>query len=157
MIHANDNYNRIQDPLGIIPKDMPVFLLQGKDKFAPKLLLLWAMWVRLEGGNPDNAREIEEHAQRMIEYQKDRGSILPDLPEKIRGKYSIRLDEKPDFTYQKYIGGIVASKDENINVSLTESCIIIDDTLRKHNLIVGESYEVDGVYSKKGLSITKIL
>ena len=32
MIHARDDYNRIQDPAGKIPADEPVFLLRAQDE-----------------------------------------------------------------------------------------------------------------------------
>ena len=38
MKHARDDYNRIQDPAGLIPADEPVFLLRGQDKLAIKAM-----------------------------------------------------------------------------------------------------------------------
>lgn len=80
MKHARPDYNRFQDPLGLVPEDEPVFLLRGQDKLAPELLHRWAGKLRLQGGNPEMARIVEEHAQAMIEWQKENGSKLPDLP-----------------------------------------------------------------------------
>lgn len=34
MKHARPDYDRIQDPAGIIPEDEPVFLLRGQDRYA---------------------------------------------------------------------------------------------------------------------------
>jgi len=34
MKHARPDYDRIQDPAGLIPKYEPVFLLRGQDKLA---------------------------------------------------------------------------------------------------------------------------
>ena len=42
MIHARDDYNRIQDPAGLIPADEPVFLLRGQDPAAPNTVDRWA-------------------------------------------------------------------------------------------------------------------
>ena len=79
MKHAREDYNRIQDPENKIPKDEPVFLLRGQDKFAPELLLRWASKLRLAGGNPSMAEMVEEHAQKMIEWQRTKCSKMPDL------------------------------------------------------------------------------
>jgi hypothetical protein len=46
MKHARDDYNRIQDPAGIIPADEPVFLLRGQDKFAAETLRYYAHLVK---------------------------------------------------------------------------------------------------------------
>jgi hypothetical protein len=79
MIFGRDDYNnRIIDKDNKIPQDEPVFFLRGKDKFAPELLLLWAMKLRLSGGDPILARNAEDHAQLMLEYQKINGTKTPD-------------------------------------------------------------------------------
>jgi len=64
MIHAREDYNRIQDPENKIPKNEPVFLLRGQDKFDPELLLRWASKLRLNGGDPIMAEMVENHAQK---------------------------------------------------------------------------------------------
>lgn len=79
MKHFRDDYNRIQDPLGLIPESEPVFLLRGQDKFAPALLLRWAAELRLQGGDPAMARIVEDGAQEMIEWQKNNAVKIPDL------------------------------------------------------------------------------
>jgi hypothetical protein len=58
----------------------PVFILRGKDKFAPELLLKWATMVRLNGGSPEVARLVENTAQDMIQWQKENGSAIIDTP-----------------------------------------------------------------------------
>lgn len=42
MRHAREDYNRFQDPAGIIPADEPVFLVRGQDLLAPATLRFWA-------------------------------------------------------------------------------------------------------------------
>lgn len=69
MKHARPDYNRIQDPSNKIPVNEPVFLLRGQDKFAPELLLRWAANLRLDGGDVDMAQMVENHAQKMIDWQ----------------------------------------------------------------------------------------
>jgi hypothetical protein len=80
MLHARPDYNRIQDPENKIPQDEPVFLLRGQDNMAPELLLRWAAKLRLQNGDPKMAQMVEEHAQKMIEWQKSIKSKRPDLP-----------------------------------------------------------------------------
>lgn len=79
MKHFRADYNRIQDPLNLIPEDEPVFLLRGQDILAPELLLRWAAKLRLMGGDPNMAKIVEDGAQEMIEWQKNHKNKLPDL------------------------------------------------------------------------------
>lgn len=79
MIHARKDYMHIQDSKNKIPKDEPVFLLRGQDILAPELLLRWAAKLRLNGGQPEMARLVEDHAQEMIKWQAKNGSKLPDM------------------------------------------------------------------------------
>ena len=81
MLHARKDYNKIQDPENKIPANEPVFLLRGQDKFAPELLLRWAAKLRLDGGQPEIAEIVENHAQKMIEWQKNKKVKLPDIPD----------------------------------------------------------------------------
>jgi hypothetical protein len=37
MRHARADYDRIQDPDGLIPQDEPVFLIRGQDRAAPAM------------------------------------------------------------------------------------------------------------------------
>ena len=79
MKHFREDYNRIQDPLGLIPENEPVFLLRAQDKLAPELLLRWAAKLRLAGGSPEMAAMVEAGAQEMIAWQANMTSKLPDL------------------------------------------------------------------------------
>lgn len=45
MKHARPDYDRIQDPVGLIPDDEPVFLLRGQDQFAAETLRYYAYLV----------------------------------------------------------------------------------------------------------------
>lgn len=74
-----DYDNRLIDKDNRIPEDEPVFLLRGQDKLAPKLLLMWAMELRLAGGDPAMAENAEAHAQRMINWQKNHKCKTPDM------------------------------------------------------------------------------
>lgn len=76
------DYNkRIVDTENKIPEDEPCFLLRGKDPLSPKLILMWAMELRLRGGSPELAKLAETAAQDMIQYQKDHPELTktPDF------------------------------------------------------------------------------
>jgi len=81
MKHARSDYNRFQDPKGLIPDDDPVFLLRGQDNMAPELLIRWASGLRLQGGDPHMAKIVEDHAQLMLDWQKNVKEKRPDLPQ----------------------------------------------------------------------------
>lgn len=73
-----DYDNRIIDTKNLIPEDEPVFLLRSTDSLAPRLLLQWAMELRLAGGDPDLAKNAEAHAQKMLDWQKIHKAKTPD-------------------------------------------------------------------------------
>lgn len=77
MIHARPDYNRIQDPAGLIPEDMPVFLLLGKDKYAAETVRFWASRVEAGGGDPEIVQMARDHADRMDALATHK---QPDLP-----------------------------------------------------------------------------
>lgn len=70
MLHARPDYNRIQDPAGIIPADEPVFLLRAQDKHAASFLRLYARTIRSEGGDAELADMADRHAARMDAWPK---------------------------------------------------------------------------------------
>jgi len=71
-----DYDERIIDRSGLIPDDEPVFFLRGRDKLAPKLLLMWASDFLLNGGSPLVAESAIRHANKMLEYQRVNGAKL---------------------------------------------------------------------------------
>lgn len=88
MKHAREDYNRIQDPAGLIPEDEPVFLLRGQDIFAPKIVMSWARELLLASKDiKDHDKRADllmmatmaiEHATEMIEWQHYQKSKIPD-------------------------------------------------------------------------------
>jgi len=80
MKHARKDYDRIQDPAGLIPEDEPVFLLRAKDKFAPKIVRMWAHEVMTETDDEELAQKIHAWADEMEAYQKVHGCKVPDTP-----------------------------------------------------------------------------
>lgn len=77
MRHAREDYNRFQDPEGLIPQDEPVFLLRGQDEFAPQTLLFYANNV--EQDNPEMARIVRNWAEEMLKWQDEVKVKSPDL------------------------------------------------------------------------------
>ena len=80
MIHAREDYNRIQDPAGKIPADEPVFLLRAQDKHAPEVVAFWASLVLREGNAPEMGSMAMHQARRMGDWQAEHGRKSPDLP-----------------------------------------------------------------------------
>lgn len=76
MKHARDDYNRIQDPAGLIPDDEPVFLLRAQDKLACEAVSYYAELCEAEQA-PDVAAKARAHANAMQAWPKKK---LPDLP-----------------------------------------------------------------------------
>ncbi len=79
MKHAREDYNRIQDPAGLIPEDEPVILLRGQDKLAPLVLRYYAMLCRRAKAD-DAADLIDAQVDLMLKWHKRK---IPDLPTKL--------------------------------------------------------------------------
>ena len=81
MKHAREDYNRIQDPAGLIGEDEPVFLLRAKDRTAPATLRYWAAQNRALPDHDGRAVALAEaHADAMEEWQSRNGSKTADVP-----------------------------------------------------------------------------
>ncbi len=79
MKHARDDYNRIQDPAGLIPEDEPVFLIRGQDISAVPTLLAWARSAEMVGASKEIVQMVRDHASDMILWQEQHGSKVADL------------------------------------------------------------------------------
>jgi hypothetical protein len=80
MKHARDDYNRIQDPDGLIPADEPVFLLRAQDKLAPTVVEIWAKMLRAIGGDFEMVEKAMAQARAMQSWQiHQRKRKTPDL------------------------------------------------------------------------------
>ena len=80
MRHARSDYDRIQDPAGLIPDDEPVFLLRGKDGAAPAAVRAWAHAAEAMGASRHMVAKALEHAAAMEQYQREHSSDVPDMP-----------------------------------------------------------------------------
>jgi hypothetical protein len=83
VIHARIDYDRIQDPAGLIPDDEPVFLLRGQDPAAAEVVRFYAEHAADLGADADMIRAVEAWADRMDDYAEAVGHGAPDVP---RGK-----------------------------------------------------------------------
>ena len=79
MIHARDDYNRIQDPAGKIADDEPVFLIRAKDKVSAAAVRAWAELHKAAGGDPMISQNAYDQADQMDEWQSEHGSKSADL------------------------------------------------------------------------------
>jgi len=76
MRHARVDYNRIQDPAGIIPEDEPVFLLRGQDKHAAETLRFYAALVADDEGSEEVIELTMDHADAIDAWPKNKA---PDI------------------------------------------------------------------------------
>jgi hypothetical protein len=84
MKHARKDYDRIQDPSGIIPDDEPVFLIRGQDVAGPDAVSAWADCAEACGADARIVERARRWANVMIQYQKslpiEQQAKLPDMP-----------------------------------------------------------------------------
>lgn len=80
MKHARKDYDRIQDPAGLIGEDEPVFLLRAKDHLAPAVIRFWATTAMLQGVDVKTVQMALGQARRMELWRLTHDSKLPDVP-----------------------------------------------------------------------------
>lgn len=76
MKHAREDYNRFQDPDGLIPEDEPVFILRGQDKIAWHIVKIYAFCAELAGASEDLVNRCYAHAKLMKAWPTKK---VPDL------------------------------------------------------------------------------
>lgn len=79
MLHAREDYNRIQDPENKIDADEPVFLLRAQDLSAPSTLRYWAELNISKGGDSALSDKARAHAKAMERWQAEHLSKPADL------------------------------------------------------------------------------
>ena len=77
MRHARPDYQRFQDPLGLVPEDEPVFLIRGQDISGAEAVYAWANINDRNGGDPSASHLAREHAARMAAWPKKKPADLP--------------------------------------------------------------------------------
>jgi hypothetical protein len=80
MKHARKDYDRIQDPAGLIEEDEPVFLLRAKDVNAPLAVMAWVKEGLRSGVDGVTLRLATDQAARMLQWAKTHGRKVPDVP-----------------------------------------------------------------------------
>ena len=80
MKHARDDYNRIQDPEGLIPKDEPVFLIRAQDVCAPETILAWIRLAEQNGASKDIIDAAKRQQIAMCDWQVEHTFKIPDMP-----------------------------------------------------------------------------
>ena len=81
MIHAREDYNRIQDPMHKIPKDEPVFLIRAQDKVSAAAVRAWGELNEVADGSRELTDAAYDHAFLMEEWQENNGCKPADLPD----------------------------------------------------------------------------
>lgn len=76
MKHARADYDRIQDPAGLIPADEPVFLLRGQDECAAAIVEAYADLAEKRGASPELVKACRDQVARMVAWPKHK---TPDL------------------------------------------------------------------------------
>jgi hypothetical protein len=79
MKHARADYDRLQDPAGLIPEDEPVFLVRGQDVAGPATCRAWADEAERLGAKPDIVARVRQHAEAMEDWQQTQAFKVPDL------------------------------------------------------------------------------
>lgn len=77
MIHAREDYNRIQDPAGKIPADEPVFLLRAQDQLACMAVAYYASLCD-QAQATEVAAKAWAHADLMAAWPTKK---TPDIPQ----------------------------------------------------------------------------
>jgi len=81
MRHARQDYNRIQDPHGLIPEDEPVMLFRGQDKFLPGVLNYYASAIEVDAtADPEVAKKVRAWIEVVECWQDEVTRKSPDLP-----------------------------------------------------------------------------
>lgn len=79
MKHARADYDRFQDPAGLIPDDEPVFLVRGQDLAAPATMRAWADLALAHGASTDIVQRVREFAGYTEAWQVANRAKVPDL------------------------------------------------------------------------------
>lgn len=80
MKHARPDYQRIQDPQGLIPDDEPVFLIRAQDQVSAQAVRAWANLHRLNGGADNLFTLAMQQADQMEAWPKKKAADM--LPKK---------------------------------------------------------------------------
>lgn len=77
MKHARPDYDRIQDPAGLIPEDEPVMLFRAQDKHFAKVLRFYLNLVAADHGDEKIITAINQHLKLSDAWPVKKS---PDMP-----------------------------------------------------------------------------
>lgn len=77
MKHARSDYNRIQDPAGLILDNEPVFLIRAKDAVSGDSVRAWADLHDRNGGDPAMSAAARAHAALMDAWPEKQKADAP--------------------------------------------------------------------------------
>lgn len=80
MRHARTDYDRIQDPAGLIPANEPVFLIRGQDPVGADAVRAWADLAEAAGTEPRVIDAVRAWAVAMDTYRHLRTHGPADVP-----------------------------------------------------------------------------
>ena len=85
MIHAREDYNRVQDPENKIPQDEPVFLLRAQDETAAHVVRFWAFLNQNSAQHNILNKMALNHADKMDAWPVKKRADLPVHRENVVG------------------------------------------------------------------------
>jgi len=98
MRHARIDYNRIQDPAGLIPADEPVFLLRGQDRLAAPLVRTWAKFAADLGVAPELVQAARDHADAIDAWPtKKTSDAPPEIPIELEVNLAVKTTPVPSY------------------------------------------------------------
>jgi hypothetical protein len=68
MQHARVDYQRIQDPEGLIPEKEPVFLIRAQDNIGWMAVVCWCILAKLVGADKKIIKLAMRQALRMLDW-----------------------------------------------------------------------------------------
>lgn len=80
MRHLRSDYDRIQDPIGKIAEDEPVFLIRGQDPAGGFAVHAYAVSAAAHGAAPEMVAAIKGWSVTMKDYANKMGHGAPDAP-----------------------------------------------------------------------------
>lgn len=88
MKHARPDYNRIQDPAGLIPADEPVMLFRAQDKHFDRVLRFYRDIVSMDRNcDPNIIEAIERHLVLADAWPVKKSPDMPPLPPQEGGRH----------------------------------------------------------------------
>jgi hypothetical protein len=77
MRHARPDYERFQDPAGLIPENEPVFIIRAKDRVSGDAVRAWANLAEADGAAENIVEAARNHARAMDAWPVKQ---IPDMP-----------------------------------------------------------------------------